>query len=300
MNPLVSVVIIVRNMPDTIGDCLESLLDQTVPKDKYEIIVVDNNSTDNTREIVRKYPVKLVSEEKVGNFGGARNMGITNSKGEIVAFIDADCIAEKDWIQKMLTLHSSFPRIAGHGGSNSNPYPENKVARTIACAQNGDWSPDAPRRVADFLPGCNCSYRKEVLLQVGMFPEGTASEDILIGAKIRRTGQLLLFDPVLIVEHDFDRTLNKLAQKEERCGRGHFNMHSSYERASRMRLLALTLFSPLFILGRSARGFQRIMLYSKRKQDVFILLPYILYSGVYWTKGYLTQASVRGRERKLA
>jgi len=70
-------------------------------RDMLEIIVVDGNSTDNTREIVSQYPVKLLLEERHG-LNAARNTGIKNSSGEIVAFTDADCIIPKDWISKIV------------------------------------------------------------------------------------------------------------------------------------------------------------------------------------------------------
>lgn len=297
-NPLVSVVIIVRNMQDTIGACIKSIVEQNIPESKYEIIVIDNNSTDKTREVVRQYPVKLFFEEKVGNFGGARNRGVKVSSGDIIAFIDADCIAEKDFLERVLTLHSSFPNVAGFGGATVNPYLRSKVARTIAYAQNGDWCASAPKRIVNYLPGCNSTYKKKTLVQAGMFPEGTPSEDILLGDKVRAMRQIMFFDPTLKVKHNFDTTLARLAYKEERCGRGHFNMFSSSKRVSKARLMGIMLFSPFFLLGRCARGFHRIILYSVTKKDAVVLLPYLFYSGFYWTKGYLERAiEVRRKQR---
>ena len=125
-NPSISVVIIVRNAQDTIGNALESLMKQTLPKDNFEVTVVDNNSTDNTREIVKRYPVKLVIEEEVGNYGKLRNRGIKESKGAIIAFTDADGLPERNWLEKMLTMHRSSPRLAGIGGAVTNFNPKNR------------------------------------------------------------------------------------------------------------------------------------------------------------------------------
>jgi cellulose synthase/poly-beta-1,6-N-acetylglucosamine synthase-like glycosyltransferase len=287
-------------MQDTIGDCLESLLNQTLPRSKYEIIVIDNNSTDNTRKVVRRYPVELLVEEQVGNFGGARNKGIRKSKGDIVAFIDADCTSRRDWIEKMLEVLDSNCNLAGIGGATTNPYTRNKVARTIAYAQNGDWYVTAPRRTVSYLPGCNCSYKRDALERVGLFPEGTASEDILLGREMRKSGYVLLFDPGIRIKHKFDTTLKKLAEKEERAGKGHFNMHSRGKNVNWVRLGALMLFSPIFALGRIGTGLRRIILYSDSKLDVFILLPHVFYSGFFWTRGYLNRAHERSIEQKRA
>lgn len=287
-------------MQDTVGDCLKSLMNQTLPRNEFEIIVVDNNSTDNTREAAKRYPVKLLVEERVGNFGGARNRGIRESKGDIVAFIDADCISRRDWLEKMLKMHHSDPSLAGVGGASINPFTKNKVARTIAYGQNGDWSVSAPRRTVDYLPGCNCSYKKHILEGVGLFPEGTASEDIFLGTKIRNSGRALLFEPNLKIEHMFDRTLEKLAEKEERAGKGHYNMHSKNKSVGWMRFGAMTLLSPLFMLGRIGTGLRRTMLYSDSKLDTFVLFPYVFYSGFFWTRGYLKRVLERRIEQKRA
>jgi glycosyltransferase involved in cell wall biosynthesis len=285
-------------MQNTIGDCLESLMNQTLPRNKYEVVVVDNNSTDNTREKVKQYPVKLLAEEQVGNYGGARNKGIKMSKGDIIAFIDADCVAERGWVEKMLLRHNSYPKLAGLGGADINPYTKNKVARTLAYSQNGDWSPNAPRRTVKSLPGCNCSYKKDALYEAGLFPEGTASEDILLGKKIRENGKALLFDPSVVIKHDFDRTLAKLGQKEERSGKAHFNMHSKTKAMSQIRLGTIILYSPLFMLGRIATGVRRIIIFSDSKADTFTLLPYVFYSGFFWARGYLKRAFERRKEQK--
>jgi len=98
--PFVSVVIPVRNNPNGIEDTLTALQSQTYSKDLFEIIVVDNGSTDNTKEIIKRFPVKLLEEKEYINPYIARNKGIENAKGEIIAFTDSDCIPANDWIEE--------------------------------------------------------------------------------------------------------------------------------------------------------------------------------------------------------
>ena len=97
---LVSVIIPAYNEENTIESCLNSLLNQTIGKESYEVIVVDDGSTDSTSEIIKRYPVKLFRQ---GNSGPAtaRNLGAKNSSGEIILFTDADCVAEPNWIEEM-------------------------------------------------------------------------------------------------------------------------------------------------------------------------------------------------------
>lgn len=97
--PFVSVVIPVYNDPKRIEICIKKLLEQTYPRNKYEIIVVDNNSTDETAEIVKKYPVKLFFEKEIQSSYAARNKGLEKAKGEIVAFTDSDCQPTSSWIE---------------------------------------------------------------------------------------------------------------------------------------------------------------------------------------------------------
>ena len=100
-SPSVTVVVPVRNGAQTIQPLLESLQKLDYDRNTVEVIVVDGNSTDKTREIVKKYPVKLVVEEKKG-LNLARNIGIKSSNGEIIAFTDSDCIVPPNLITKIV------------------------------------------------------------------------------------------------------------------------------------------------------------------------------------------------------
>jgi glycosyltransferase involved in cell wall biosynthesis len=84
-----------------IEDCIRALLSQDLPSHNYEVIMVDNNSPDKSAEIVRRYPrIHLVSEQKQGAYA-ARNRGITEAKGAIIAFTDPDCLPSVDWLQNI-------------------------------------------------------------------------------------------------------------------------------------------------------------------------------------------------------
>lgn len=97
----ISVVVPFHNVEEYIEDCISALLSQHYPQDCYEIILVDNNSTDRTAEIARRYPqLKLLSESKAGPYA-ARNRGVAKSKGAIVAFTDSDCTPHEDWLQRI-------------------------------------------------------------------------------------------------------------------------------------------------------------------------------------------------------
>ena len=113
-DPLVSIVIPVRNGERTIGRLIESLLAADYPKKK--IIVVDGESLDGTTRIVSKYPVVLLSEKRRSSYA-ARNTGIANARGQIILFTDADCIVDRRWVRNILKSYADG-RVSGVGGLN--------------------------------------------------------------------------------------------------------------------------------------------------------------------------------------
>ena len=94
-----SVIVPVYNDSQNIRKCIEALLSQTYPE-KYEVLIVDNGSTDETRTVVRKYPVRLLMEDQIQSSYAARNKGILNAQGQVIALTDADCIPSSDWLVK--------------------------------------------------------------------------------------------------------------------------------------------------------------------------------------------------------
>ncbi|MBL7056157.1 glycosyltransferase [Candidatus Woesearchaeota archaeon] len=98
-NPKISIIVPVLNSEKTIEQCIISLLNQHYPKNKYEIIIVDNGSEDRTLDIIKKFEKKIIilNQPKRGSYK-ARNKGLKHAKGEIIAFTDSDCIPNRKWI----------------------------------------------------------------------------------------------------------------------------------------------------------------------------------------------------------
>ena len=114
--PFVSVIVPVWNSPELIAKCLTALREQEYPADRFEVIVVDNGSTDHTVEVVRSFAgVRLLTEVLPGSYR-ARNVGLNAAKGEYVAFTDADCIPTTCWLSGLVDAMLSHPEagiIAG-------------------------------------------------------------------------------------------------------------------------------------------------------------------------------------------
>ena len=100
--PTVSIVVPVYNAESTLALCLGSLINLDYPSERLEILVVDNNSRDSSREIISRFPV-ICLEEKIQTSYAARNRGIAEAKGEIIAFTDSDCIVDAKWLRNLLS-----------------------------------------------------------------------------------------------------------------------------------------------------------------------------------------------------
>src|SRR4029079_8088869 len=98
----VSVIVPFRNAAATLERCVEALLDQTVPRDRYQLIFVDNGSTDGGSALLAGHPAVRVFEESRRGSYFARNRALGVADGEIIAFTDADCVVERDWLERVV------------------------------------------------------------------------------------------------------------------------------------------------------------------------------------------------------
>jgi cellulose synthase/poly-beta-1,6-N-acetylglucosamine synthase-like glycosyltransferase len=165
--PAVTVIVPVYNGAATIAACIESLLAQAYPSDLMEIVVVDNNSTDGSAEIVRSYPVRL-AHERVQTPYAARNRGIELSQAEIYAFTDADCIAETNWLSNLVQPFED-PRVGAAGGRVASHLVEpNLVQRYLAQTAEITRESFAKGEPLRFSTQ-NAAYRQAALTDVGLF-----------------------------------------------------------------------------------------------------------------------------------
>ena len=203
--PLVSVVIPVHNGEATIARCLDKLLDQSYPDDRIEIIVVNNNSTDRTGNIIKKYNVLAINEIKPGA-GAARNAGIKLAKGEIVFFTDADCLADRDLIRQHVLMHFHFRetnrKIKLIGGSIDG------INRNIwaVCDDFATWydkSSLLPSGETNFHPTANLSVDREVFDKDKIFfdDELRSAEDCAFCVMAIRRGYKIYFHPGAVIRH---------------------------------------------------------------------------------------------------
>ncbi len=246
-DPLVSIIIPAYNSEKTMGKCLDSLLKLDYPD--YEIIIIDDGSTDSTPEILKQYPkVKTITTQNSGP-SKARNTGIWEARGDFIAFTDADCIVDHNWIKELFKGFKS-DRVAGVGGDQKSPEDECEFGRDVqgfmkAIGFVSDYlkTGDAPETVKH-NPSCNVMYRKEVLKEAGLFDEQLwPGEDVDLDFKIRRMGYSLYYNPNAIVYHYRPKTRASFARMMKRYGWAQGYLVNKY---GPFRVLHII---PIFLLG---------------------------------------------------
>ncbi len=172
--PRVSVVVCTHNGGATLRECLAGLAKLDYPD--YEVIVVDDGSTDDTAAIAREYSVLLVSTANHG-LARARNKGLALAGGEIVAYIDDDAFPDPDWLTYLV---EAFERggFCAVGGPNVPPADDGTVAECVAAAPGGPVHVLLADTVAEHIPGCNMAFRRDALEAIGGFdPRFVAAGD---------------------------------------------------------------------------------------------------------------------------
>lgn len=205
--PVVSIIIPVYNEEHTIGVCLDSLLALDYPKEKMEIIIVDDGSTDSTTTILEEYPVLLLKSSHQGP-SVARNLGIASARGDYIAFTDADCIVESNWLVELLKGFADSVLCAGVGGSQISAPDDSYLAKRI---QNllellgflGGYVKNYEKvTTVEHNASCNVIYKADILKKSGGFLPGLfPGEDVELDYRIRKMGYSLRFQPTAVVSH---------------------------------------------------------------------------------------------------
>ena len=216
--PKASVIVPAYNAAATLGDCLASL--RTLNYPDYETIVVDDGSTDSTAQIAEQAGLRTIRLEHRG-LAAARNAGVEAASGEIIAFIDADARADRDWLYHL--VETMTRRDAGAAsGPNFAPTPSSARAAAMASA------PGLPREVrardADLaqLCGCNMALSKAALTKIGGFDSAftTAGDDVDLSWRLTASGETLAYAPGAVVIHDRRGTLSAYLAQQRGYGIG--------------------------------------------------------------------------------
>lgn len=195
MKPFISVVIPAHNEEAYIGDCLNALAEQSYPKELYEVIVVDNNSTDRTPLIARKAAGDVQVLTKLeGPVGAVRNFGASKAKGDVLAFIDGDCVVDEHWLERAAQLWEKKPHSVFGGGC---------LLRNNANWVEKNWLlGDGARRVPKHLIGASVLAPKSAFQAVSGFDETlTSGEDTKLSLDLEERGIGVVMTEKLSVVH---------------------------------------------------------------------------------------------------
>ena len=224
--PSISVIVPVLNMEKTIRATMESLIKLTYPKDKIEIIVVDGNSKDKTREIVSEYPVKLVDQEGKG-LNAARNTGITYSSGELLAYTDGDCVLPEDWAMKI--ANNFEDPVIGFVGGTMEGYDRSNYLSNYMDESFFQVTPGfririetTDLRLMQFPAGANMAFRKSALARVRFFDENITYgfDDLQPVEEMGFKGFRIILDPEVRILHQHRSTIKELLKQHFNYGRG--------------------------------------------------------------------------------
>ncbi|MBU0634329.1 MAG: glycosyltransferase [Candidatus Omnitrophica bacterium] len=233
--PFISIVIPTYNRAALLCECIKSVMRLEYPKDAFEIIVVDDGSTDGSEECLERMlpesrgKIKYLREITNRGVAAARNRGFAAAKGEIIACLDDDCRAQKDWLKNIIATLALYPDAAAVGGSVINA-TESPLAWASYIIEFSSWFPvGGTKRVKD-IPGCNIAYRKKDIAG-NRFPEefkGSVGEDTLFNYNLINKGKVIIFNPKIKVFHckwgydftkeDFYKTQKKYALSFVRGG----------------------------------------------------------------------------------
>ena len=180
----------VRDGESTIADCLDSILATDYPADRREILVIDNDSSDDTAALIRSRPVTYLREAKRG-VSNARNRGIADSRGEILAFVDADCLVEPQWLTELIRPFED-PEVGSVGGDLQHAPPATAAERQAARLL-GNWQRFAFTSNPAYAITANAAYRRDVLERIGPFdPHMTRAQDVELGLRFQERSGLRL------------------------------------------------------------------------------------------------------------
>ena len=197
--PRVSVVVCSYNGGRTLDQCLRSIAALDYPD--YEVILVDDGSTDATREIAARFPAVRTIHQPNQGLSVARNVGLEAATGSIIAYTDSDCFASTDWLTH-LVYQLERTGAAAVGGPNLTP-DDGWLAACVGASPGQPTHVLEGDQVAEHIPGCNMAFRREALRAINGFDPQyrKAGDDVDVCWRLQHEGEWITFAPAAFVWH---------------------------------------------------------------------------------------------------
>jgi GT2 family glycosyltransferase len=261
--PFVSVIVCSYNGGPTLASCLDSLGKLNYPE--YEVILVDDGSTDDTSYIAAQFPwVRYIHQSNQG-LSHARNTGANAAKGEVFAYTDSDCMVDADWLYYLIgTLVSGD--YAGVGGPNVTPPAKNWIQACVASAPGGPSHVLLTDVVAEHIPGCNMAFYRWAFETIGGFDieYRKAGDDVDFCWRIQQAGWVIAFSPTAIVWHHRRFTLRAFLKQQDGYGEAE----------------SLLRFKHLIFFGPTGTAKWRGQIYGTPRFSWFVNRP-VIYHGIF-------------------
>ena len=215
---MISIIICTFNRAGMLGESVRSFLDCQADGIEYELLIIDNNSTDKTREIAESF-AKLTPRirycfEPLQNLCHARNTGIRESLGEIVAFVDDDVLFSQGWLKALVSTFERFEDVACIGGkvvphfeAGRPPWIDDDVLWVYGVTRYGDREKEI--RPPEVPIGCNMAFRRKVFEQIGGFSPSLGREGVSLQSgderdlilRAEKAGLKTLYSPDARISH---------------------------------------------------------------------------------------------------
>jgi GT2 family glycosyltransferase len=282
-SPKLSVIVASYESGRTIEACLESLRNQRTDW-PFEVIAVDSGTDGAARLIEKRFPeVKLCRSSERKFCGAARNWAMGIARGEIVAFLDADCVARPDWVETLCAAHETVVPVIGGAIANGNP--ESLVGWAAYFCEFSRWMPGTPPQWLDDIAGANISYKRELFDRYGPFIEGTYCSDTEYHWRLGRDGIRLRFEPSSVVAHRNIERLRQFLGHEFDHGRSFGRVHRSAKGFSFWTRSVKMAGVPLGILRMLAAITANIMKNRTYLPQFVAALPLLMLGVVFWSVG---------------
>lgn len=232
---LFSVIIPTFNRVDEIKELLKSLSEQTISQNEFEVIVVDDGSTDNTVEIIESikkkssFEIKILNQDHKGP-GEARNLGMSNAKGKYFVFIDSDCIADPNWLLAY-KKEVEFSDVAGFGGPDSvlpNFLPIQKAIdySMTSFITTGGIRGHSKKKISKYYPrSFNMGVRADIVDKIGGMGKLRHGQDIEFSNRILSTGEPIIKVEAAVVYHKRRISIKKFFKQVYNWGVARINLY---------------------------------------------------------------------------
>ena len=249
--PNVSVIIPVRDQPEDLTECLKALEKVLYPEDRLEIIVVDDGSKKDMSQIVTSTNARIIRQEETKGAAVCRNIGAENAIGDILAFLDADCVAGEGWLEELVPFFQSAG--AGAAGGYIDGYdtrtPLEKYEKVFSSLNMGKrLIIEGKDKSGFYMPTANLLVAREAFTATGGFKAGMrVGEDVDLCWRLRDWGFTLVYTPTGSVAHKHRNKLGKMLKRRSEYGTSEALLYRTHR--DKKKGFAISLFPVLSFLA---------------------------------------------------